>query len=423
MAWLNLIVGFLRLKSWALGLIAVVLLGIGVLLQTNSNKQDALKVAALAAGPPEAVDIEAFVKDRDMSELREVALLAQPVWDYTFELTLTGDSTDDHVLMIPLAAAGSTNATKIVGIAYFDADTEAFENITSELLDTGLVGYGDVGPLIAYNGRLGGMGKWDEMTEEAFADYDLNMRDDIVIVWPYAEGRDVALAPNGPDEITMFGLFSKLAGVVGLLALAKLVISGKPKEPDAIDALGAQAATMAQPTEPAKGVPLWKQRSGLVDEAEPIPEPFMMPQLDASPMSKPRAPIGVRKIMIGVIAGVFALLLVSTIAGLIGDTLENDEIASIPTAEERLAQVAAEVIVPSTADPDRPFYEIDVAPIAQWFVAKWVLALAGDKDALMTLLMIAGGVFAFFVMIPIYLNVRRSLRPKLTARIGSMGIN
>jgi hypothetical protein len=54
-------------------------------------------------------------------------------------------------------------------------------------------------------------------------------------------------------------------------------------------------------------------------------------------------------------------------------------------------------------------------------VAKWLLALSGDTDALMTLLMIGGSIFAVSIMVPMYLMVRRSLLPR--TRIGGMGLS
>jgi hypothetical protein len=54
-------------------------------------------------------------------------------------------------------------------------------------------------------------------------------------------------------------------------------------------------------------------------------------------------------------------------------------------------------------------------------VAKWLLALSGDTGAILTLLMIVGGIFAVSVIVPMYFMVRRSLRPR--TRIGGMGLS
>ena len=60
MSWANLMMKFLRLGPIGLGVIAVAILGLGYFLQLKSNELDATKAAALAAGPPDAVNIAAF---------------------------------------------------------------------------------------------------------------------------------------------------------------------------------------------------------------------------------------------------------------------------------------------------------------------------------------------------------------------------
>lgn len=433
MAWLNMVYRFVRLGPLGLGAISVAILALGYYLQVAQNDRDGLKAAALAAGPPASVAIEQFNQDRDMTQLREVVVQAQPVRELAQRLTLHKNAGDDHVFMLPLVATGSSTETDIVGIAYFPSATDAFDNITPALLMSGMIGFGGVGPMITYNGELGGMGQWDELTAEFFADAGLIMPESAVIVWPYMEGRDVALAPAATGELTIFGLLSKIAGVIGLLALAKLVFTNKPDDvPEAPEVVNVPPIPVEMAI--SKAMPLWKQRSGFLDDSatelsqdfEPAPiepadiEPDVLdPTHDNSALREPRRWFGVRKVLIGLVGGLFVLGLVSTVSDLIAKSASVETVA-VQSFEELPAEGGGAAII-SDADADRHWTDIDVSFVAEWVVAKWLLALSGDKDAIMTLLMIGGSIFAVSIMVPMYFMVRRSLRPR--TRIGGMGLS
>jgi hypothetical protein len=287
--------------------------------------------------------------------------------------------------------------------------------------------------MITYNGELGGMGQWDELTAEFFADAGLIMPENAVIVWPYIEGRDVVLAPAAAGGMTIFGLLSKIAGAIGLLALAKLVFTNKPDEvAEAPEVVNVPPIPVEMPV--TKAMPLWKQRSGFLDDSatelsqdfEPAPiepadiEPDVLdPTHDSSGLREPRRWFGVRKVLIGLVGGMFVRGLVSTVSDLIAKSTPVETVA-VQSFEELLAEGVAAAIIPD-ADPDRHWTDIDVSFVAEWVVAKWLLALSGDTDALMTLLMIGGSIYAVSIMVPMYFMVRRSLRPR--TRIGGMGLS
>lgn len=432
MAWLNLLYKFLRLGPLGLGVIALAVLALGFYLQIGEYTRDVQRAAALAAGAPAAVDIVKFDRDRDMTDLREVVVRAQPIMDVAYRLTLTKDSGNDHVFMIPLVSEHSNSETAIVGIAYFDSRTDDFDNITPELLMTGMVGFGGVAPLIEYNGRLGSMGQWDDLTEESFFDEGLTLPQNPVVVWPYPEGSAVALAPRGADDMTIFGLLSKIAGAIGLLALAKLVFSSKPDTDTSADLGSAIAASDSDHIVPrqASAVPLWKQRSGLVspedmNAQDPLfnASAFDSASVQDAERVKPRAGFGLRQVMVGLVGGLFVLGLVSTVSGLVKKSAPAEIAgAQIQPIEQVVAAGVADAIVPD-ADPRRHWTDIDVTPIAEWFTAKFLLAVAGDVEAQLTLGAIIGAVFVGLFMLRFFFVLRRAFQPKTTARFDSMGIN
>lgn len=429
MALFNLLYKFLRLGPLALSLIAVAVLGLGFYVQIEQNGYDARKAAALAAGPPAVVGISKLNLESDVTVMDEVVVQAQPVLDFAYRLTLDRGGSDDHVFMVPLVSPTATLETAIVGIAYFPADTADFANITTELLMTGVTGFGDVGPVTTYNGEISGMGKWDDLTEEAFFDEGLSIPYSPVIIWPYMDGRDVALAPPAPDEATVFGLFSMIAGAIAVLALAKLVLRGKADD----DPVGEPAiAPVSAPAPQLSAVPLWKQRSGLVDPdpmGDPVefaPATFDAPRHNDPATSqplipKPRSAARLRKVLMGIVGLAFAVMLMSIVSGLVQDGARN-QVVEVINMQDRLAVAAADVVVPD-ADPNRHWTDIDVTPVAERFVAKFFLAMAGDGDAQLMLGLMVGGLFVFMFALRWFFVVRSALRPRTTARFDSMGIN
>ena len=114
--------------------------------------------------------------------------------------------------------------------------------------------------MINYNGELGGMGQWDELTEESFADEGLILPENAVIVWPYMNGRAAALAPTAAGGLTIVGLLSKIAGAIGLLALAKLLYTNKPDEvPEEAVIVDGPPIPVEMPV--TKAIPLWKKNA------------------------------------------------------------------------------------------------------------------------------------------------------------------
>jgi len=293
------------------------------------------------------------------------------------------------------------------------------------------------------------MGAWDDLTEEAFFDQGLVMPSNPVVVWPYMEGREVALAPPQHGDLTVFGLLSAVAGAIGLLALVKFVLRKKSKTKDVAPPTYSQgysapaARTVdnpaAQPAQSASTMPLWKQRSGwteveIVDgeesevkPAETVPlqraEPLQntaRPMIATPSIQAPSRKFGVRAILISLVGGLFALGLFYTVFSLLGE-VKSAEVVSISTPQERAADVVADAIIPD-APTDRHWTEIDVTPVFEWLTAKALLALTGDTDAMITMGMVLVGVFALLYLPWWFFVMRSSLKSRRTGRFDSLGL-
>ena len=427
MSWLNMILRFMRLGPLALGLIAVAIMVVGYFLQVKQNETHALNAQILAAGAPAPINLVDAVGLTAL-DTDEVVIQAQLAWDYSYDFWFEERLGTDYVVMFPLVAAKDNGVDEILGVAILQAEDDSFTTLSPEMVKEWLVTEGNIGPVMNLNGELGGMGKWDGLIEEAFWDMDLTMPDNPVVIWPYVEGREAALAAPQPGEMTIFGLLSKIAGVIGLLALGKLVL--RPEGGTQSEAATAQA----QPVQSAAPV-----RAGMQSMYEPLAETMgfdeaadvmayepasavQMPETEDAIVVPKRGGIGVRKIWVGIVGAAFLLLLGSVVFGLVQDSTATNAPVAVTSVQEIAAETVADYVVPD-ADPNRHWTEIDVTPIVEWVVAKGVLALAGDMDAMITIAMIAGGVLFAPMMLWFFFKTRRSLGPKTTARFDAMGIN
>lgn len=440
MSWGNLLFRFLRLGPLGLGAIAVAILGLGFYLQIGENTRSAAKAEAFAAGPPPAVDIIKFDRDRDMTDRNEVVVRAQPLIEYAYRLTYTRDNRDEYGFMVPLVATNASTDRVVAGVAFYTSDDFTFDDLSSDLFFKDMSGFGEFGPILEFNGWVHSLGQWQDMTDEAFVEQGLTMARDAVIVWPFVEGREAAFAPS---DTTIFGLLSKIAGAIGLLALGKMVFRSAPAaaKKDGLSKLenGVQRAPAAplntyDAAPKTKAVPLWKQRSGLADPVggddnpPAVFDPVDFSATAQTAMAKPkrtaiqaRSGWGFRKILAVIVGLLFVLTLGATVSSLMSE-VASSEVVEVRSAPQMVAQQVADAVIPD-ADPNRHWTDIDVTPIAEWFVAQFLLAAGGDVAAQINLGMIAGGVlFALFV-IRYFFAMRRALRPKTSARFDSMGLN
>ncbi|MEJ6477411.1 MAG: hypothetical protein QNL92_01875 [Octadecabacter sp.] len=441
---------------------AAAVLVLGYFLQVNESEQEAHKAAALAAGPPAVVNIEKYDRDTHRTEMGEVNLRGQLDFSTDYELTLEDGSTTHRALMVPLMGADTGEP---IGVALYTTDSFQFADMDPMALLAKTQGFGEVGPILHLNGEISSIGKWDEIVRDSFSEHGRTLPPNMLVVYPYVEGRAVAFAPKTGASI--FGIFSKIAGVIALLGILKLVfrtsdpvaqatpdlppiqtqngpqtasgfsalddpfaLTGSARrgmrEETQADPLAVTPAT-ATPAPIAAVVPDWKRRLDAKlngDAIEHDPSHGLRAGMLGKPEPKGRSFGSVlRKIAVFVVGGAFVLVLIATIGSLMMEAKQNDAVAAIPTVEEQLAQVMAEVVVPETAPSDKAWYEFDFAPVAQWFVAKGLLAVAGDRNAQITLGAIVGALFVFIIMLGGFFMLRGMFRPRIQPSLTGMGMD
>lgn len=442
---------------------AAAVLALGYFLQIAENDRELRKAAALAAGPPAVVDIEDYDRASHRTDMGEVNLRAQLDFSMDYQLTLEGSTSTDRALMVPLL---EVETGEPVGIALFTTRNFQFEDMEPMALLAKSQGFGEVGPILNLNGETGTLGKWDDIVADSFREQGRAFASDFLIVYPYVNGRAAEFAPKTG---TVFGLFSKIAGAIALLAILKMVfrkpapVSAEiPDLPPLQPSAGPQTASGFSPLDDPFAL-TGSNRKGMMqdDQADPLavtPAPVVAAQvtentpewkrrLDAKINGQAADDTGsatlragmvgantpakrsfgatLRKVALIVVGAVFGLVLIATIGSLLMDARQNDAAAavSIPTAEERVAQVVAEYVAPTTAATEKEWYEIDFAPIAQWFVAKGVLAVSGDKNAQVTLAMMVGGLFLLLFLLRWFFFVRGMFRPKIQPSMTGMGMD
>lgn len=530
---LKFLIGFLRLGPLPLLLVAAVILGGGFYWEIQEQKRDAARDAAIAAGPPATVDIRAFDPARDVTALDEVQIRAQLDVAMDYQLTIERDGTDDLAYMVPLVAVDAIPASQvpdrnpaepmmlaegpdwpeIVGVAIYTGRDFSFEDVDGMLLARQAKEFGPYGPILTLNGEHRGLGLWDEIVRDSFAEQNRPFPRDAIVVFPYLNGRAAALAPREADQLSLFDITKYVAAAIAALALLKLAVHREsegaedpsteapwedakaaeiPEEPEpgfdfvaeidttpaveaslevdspapapaAVESHPHSTRSMAEATDAADPQvavgalfaemesdpdfsrpefdPGFDRKSSLrtraadpvfetPDEPEPVRERMAdrfrrPPAAEAEePLPAPRRsgiPV-VRKLLIGVVLLAFLTILGGTLMSLFDQSAESDVAAAVLTPQEEVARDIAQRFVPETPPDQRAWYEINIAPMVQWVVAKALLALAGDTGAIIWMMALIGTPILLLIMLRWWFFARSVLTPRVSRGISDMGL-
>lgn len=281
------LIGLFRLGAIALFMLAAGVAGGGWYLGERQAEamaeREAEKAAALAAGPPPAVEITAFDRDAHVGPLNEVQVRAQLDLSMDYELTLEKSGADSYAYMIPLIAArpeaGAGAKAKdlsemtaierllqqarpvqaepeVLGVVLYSGPGFELDDISPMMLMLDAEEMGSRGPILTLNGALGGHGEFGEMVRDSFEEQGRTLPEGVPVIKPYLEGRAAALAPREPRAFGLFHLSLAVAGVLVLLGVVRLAVGDRfgaprPKAPQAPAAgpLGTRKAAF-EPVDP-----------------------------------------------------------------------------------------------------------------------------------------------------------------------------
>jgi hypothetical protein len=210
------------------------------------------------------------------------------------------------------------------------------------------------------------------------------------------------MTPVLDGQVTVFGLFSKIGGVLALLGLLGMTIhdiapAAPPNsaKPDAAPDLAApeMRQTPAETT--------WQERLAAKTADNPN-----------SRKAQPRAAGSVLRVgVIGLVICAFLAVLGATFLGQSGPNGTQQTVAANLSPAQAMIRshlAASGVTGPvRSADTALTIPKFDPSTIVPWVKDQLALALAGDQEAMITLGSIVGGIFVLMLGIKIMFAVRR----------------
>jgi hypothetical protein len=228
---------------------------VGEQVYVRALQTEAAKAAALAEGPPAAVDLAAFDLAEDRHGANEVNLRGWIDTTLNYELVKRSNGvTTSRRYMYALFGESDPAGSKLVRAALVLTEKEKDAFVAE--LDRWAVDVNAQGYVFEINGfgstsvTLGGL------AFDAIAEQGLRRADDFVFIEPFFDGREAALAPHGvpAKQRKMFWL---IAAGIALFGLGKRMFARK-------DAIGRSAA--AGPDPHAMPVPKAPLASGIAPD-------------------------------------------------------------------------------------------------------------------------------------------------------------
>ena len=188
---------------------------------------EAEKAEALVAGAPEPVALDAFTA-ADVGPADEVHVTAWVNTDHNYELTKQRKGTDTVRRMFVLFGPGdgpeSTVARGVVVLP--PAQVDAFVGMVVQ----NIVDESDPRLVFRLNGAKESRADLSGMVDDALKERGLMKDADFLVVEPYLEGREVALAPNPGAAARNESMIGGAGMVAALLALMKFVSARRRKQ-------------------------------------------------------------------------------------------------------------------------------------------------------------------------------------------------
>ncbi|QQA43415.1 hypothetical protein [Pelagovum pacificum] len=301
--------GFIHFLPLMFGLVAAAVFATGIFLQLSENRARAERAEAFLQGPPAVADTDEFDPARHVGMGGEVVITVQLDIDAAAPLPAVTEG-GPTALYVPIYAADALDPDLAdpFGAAIFTAPNFTDGRVSADSLRDTATEFGAIGPVVYLNGRYGGMESWAPSLERIGVEPTALRH----VIYPFVDGRRVALLPSEIVQPTIFGQMSKIAGCFGLLALAGLALKGRREDDD--------------PSEAGQGA---------VDDTDNL-DTLRLDLADAPDKDRPRSPVR------GIMLALFSLLMALVIGHLAMPVL-FDGVTSQLGGTEQLSSLAAEV--------------------------------------------------------------------------------
>lgn len=240
----RLLVLLFVLPWWVYLPASIGVLWVGARVYEQVLETEAEKVAALAGGTPQVVDLAEFDRMRDIHAAGEVHVTGWIDTDINYDLTQGFNGIPlrtRHMYMVFGAAeqsgAREVRAALMLSTTERDQFVERIENYVYEVTDAGAF-------VLAFNGIADTTTAMDSMATEMIEKQGLSKAADFIFIEPFLDGREAALAPRGVPEQTRYIAWA-IAAVVALIGVVKRVTSvrARPARGSEVDLTrGAEAA-------------------------------------------------------------------------------------------------------------------------------------------------------------------------------------
>lgn len=223
---------FLGLNPFFLGAISALIFAAGAMLQGQENRTNVAKAHALRAGPPPVVAMDAAKAAAAAHPFAEVSVKAQLDMSMSYDIILEGSGADRFGFMVPLLADDAATAeAEVLGILLMDDAGLTEQDLGAIDFGPRAEGEGAFGPVLMLNGMIGDLGDFDDAVAEIFAQEARPLPTDLPVLRSFEGERAAAYDPSWPFEVSIFGAFAWIGGIVGLYALMRSAIYFRPSEP------------------------------------------------------------------------------------------------------------------------------------------------------------------------------------------------